>query len=279
VRIAGFALACIGVWFVAQPDSAQARPKGLGLAVLSGAGFGAFFVALGQVSAGADTSWPILTARLTSFFIILIAFFLSRQKFSLEASARPLAVGAGVMDTLGNAFYAIAAQAGRLDVAAVAEFGFPARAGADEVIDGFRLRFQGEGDVEKAARREYPGDLLEHVSRVIDMLEDVEHRDRVEVVIVIREPFGGPNPEHNALRISAGRGDGVPACIHSMHLELGALALDRLGHVPTTTADVEHAARPDGRQVIERVPQLQSLYVPGSGENRTGTPALRLIVE
>ena len=126
VRIVGFALACIGVWFVAQPDSAQARPKGLGLAVLSGLGFGAFFVALGQVSAGADTSWPILAARLTSFLIILITFFLSRQKFSLEPSARPLAVGAGVLDTLGNAFYAIAAQAGRLDVAAVLSSLYPA---------------------------------------------------------------------------------------------------------------------------------------------------------
>lgn len=126
VRIAGFVLACLGVWFVAQPDGAQGRPKGLGLAALSGLGFGAFFIALGQISPGADTSWPILAARLTSFAIILIAFFSSRQKFALEPSARPLAVGAGIMDTLGNAFYAIAAQAGRLDVAAVLSSLYPA---------------------------------------------------------------------------------------------------------------------------------------------------------
>ncbi len=126
VRIAGFALACLGVWFVAQPDGVQGRPKGLGLAALSGLGFGAFFIALGQISPDTDSSWPILSARITSFAIILITFFLSRQPFSLEPSARPLAIGAGVMDTLGNAFYALAAQAGRLDVAAVLSSLYPA---------------------------------------------------------------------------------------------------------------------------------------------------------
>jgi drug/metabolite transporter (DMT)-like permease len=96
LRILGFALACLGVWFVAQPDGGQGRPKGLGLAALSGLGFGAFFIALGQISPDTDSSWPILSARVTSFAIILIAFFSSRQAFSLEPSARLLAVGAGV---------------------------------------------------------------------------------------------------------------------------------------------------------------------------------------
>jgi drug/metabolite transporter (DMT)-like permease len=126
LRIAGFVLACLGVWFVAQPDGAQGRPKGLGLAVLSGLGFGAFFIALGQISPVTDSSWPILAARVTSFTVILIAFFSSRQTFMLEPSARPLAIGAGVMDTLGNAFFALAAQAGRLDVAAVLSSLYPA---------------------------------------------------------------------------------------------------------------------------------------------------------
>jgi drug/metabolite transporter (DMT)-like permease len=126
IRVIGFALACLGVWFVAQPDGVQGRPKGLGLAFLSGLGFGAFFIALGQISPDTDSSWPIFSARVTSFVIILVAFFISRQPFSLEASARPLAVGAGVLDTLGNAFYALAAQAGRLDVAAVLSSLYPA---------------------------------------------------------------------------------------------------------------------------------------------------------
>lgn len=126
LRIAGFVLACLGVWFVAQPDGSQGRPKGLGLAVLSGLGFGAFFIALGQISPVTDSSWPILAARVTSFTVILIAFFSSRQTFMLEPSARPLAIGAGVMDTLGNAFFALAAQAGRLDVAAVLSSLYPA---------------------------------------------------------------------------------------------------------------------------------------------------------
>lgn len=126
LRILGFVLACLGVWFVAQPEGARGRPKGLGMAALSGLGFGAFFIALGQLSEGADTSWPILAARVTSLVVVLIAFFSSRQKFALEPSTRPLAVGAGVLDTLGNAFYALAAQAGRLDVAAVLSSLYPA---------------------------------------------------------------------------------------------------------------------------------------------------------
>jgi drug/metabolite transporter (DMT)-like permease len=126
VRVLGFVLACAGVWFVAQPNGPQGRPRGLGLAAVSGLDFGVFFILLGNLSEGTDTSWPLVMVRLTSLVIILGVFLASRQAFRLEPSARPLAVGAGVMDTLGNAFYALAAQAGRLDVAAVLSSLYPA---------------------------------------------------------------------------------------------------------------------------------------------------------
>ena len=71
--------------------------------------------------------WPLVTARLTSLSMLFIVATATRQPRLAEVKNHvPLVVLVGVMEVGGNAFYALAAQAGRLDVAAVVSSLYPA---------------------------------------------------------------------------------------------------------------------------------------------------------
>jgi drug/metabolite transporter (DMT)-like permease len=134
-RLAGFALALGGIWLVARHGDGTAgpaadgaaRPSGLGLAVVAGAGFGAFFVLVARAGEG-GAFWPLAAARATSLLaVIALALVLRRAAAWVPpAASLPLVLLAGVLDTAGNAFFVLAAQAGRLDVAAVLASMYPA---------------------------------------------------------------------------------------------------------------------------------------------------------
>ena len=77
-QLAGFALAIAGVWIIARPEVSGGRPDGLGLAVLAGLGFGAFFILIDQVSEGA-VFWPLVAARGMSFVVLALIVMASRR--------------------------------------------------------------------------------------------------------------------------------------------------------------------------------------------------------
>ena len=125
-QLAGFALALVGIWLVARtPDGdAHTTRQGMLLALLSGVGFGSFFVLIAQVSPG-KVFFPLVVARSVSFMVALAAVTLQRQPLP-SPRANPVALLSGLLDTGGNVFYLLATQYTRLDVAAVLSSLYPA---------------------------------------------------------------------------------------------------------------------------------------------------------
>ena len=124
-QVGGFGLALLGVWLVSSNARVKIQFGELGLPAVAGLGFGLFFVLMDRVSAAA-IFWPLASAR-TVAVVVLAAFALGTRQLQLPAREHwPLTTLVGIFDAGGNAFFLLAAQAGRLDVAAVLSSLYPA---------------------------------------------------------------------------------------------------------------------------------------------------------
>ncbi len=124
-QMAGFGLALIAVWFISRADGVTLRLRALGLPLVAGLGFGAFFVLIDQASA-TSILWPVVAARAASISTLIGVAGLARQPAWPERRHLPLVALSGMLDAGGNAFFMLAAQAGRLDVASVLSSLYPA---------------------------------------------------------------------------------------------------------------------------------------------------------
>ena len=127
LRLGGFALALTGVWLLTAAGGGVARPgpRELLLPLLAGVSFGLFFVFIHRAS-GTGVLWPLTAARATSMGLLAA---IGGVMGTLRLPRHPvlgLTCLAGVLDTGGNAFFVLAAQAGRLDVASVLSSLYPA---------------------------------------------------------------------------------------------------------------------------------------------------------
>jgi drug/metabolite transporter (DMT)-like permease len=124
-QLTGFLLALVSLWLVGKTEGSSGRPKGLGLALLSGVGFGAYLILI-RMSGNTTVFWPLAVARAASslsaavFALCLGKFALPRQR-SLALSAL-----AGVFDVFGITLFVVATRYGRLDVTAVLASLYPA---------------------------------------------------------------------------------------------------------------------------------------------------------
>ncbi len=125
LQLGGFVLALVAIALISRPERTKGRPKGLGLALLAGCGFGCFFVLISRVNPSA-TFWPLAMARLTSVIVLLVMIRVRRQKILPKKSITILVILAGVLDALGNLFFLLATHVGRLDVAAILSSLYPA---------------------------------------------------------------------------------------------------------------------------------------------------------
>jgi drug/metabolite transporter (DMT)-like permease len=125
-QLFGFALAFLGIWFLSKSANAgeKAFKEGMVLALLSGIGFGGFFVFIAQVDKGQVFS-PVLVARTITLCIAFLMLKLRHIPIP-KLTSNPVALVAGVLDTGGNVFYLLATQFTRLDVAAVLASLYPA---------------------------------------------------------------------------------------------------------------------------------------------------------
>lgn len=125
LKLAGFGLALVGIWLVAGAGAAGQGRDGLGLALLAGCGFGVFFILVHRAGASA-VFWPLVAARLGSLGLVLPVALVRRQVQRLDLRLLVPVLLSGALDVAGNAFFVLAGQAGRLDVAAVLSSLYPA---------------------------------------------------------------------------------------------------------------------------------------------------------
>jgi len=127
MRLTGFALALVGVWLLTAAGGSveRARPRELVLPFLAGVSFGLFLVFIHRAG-GTGILWPLTAARGTSIAVLIAIGAMTRTLRLPGRSALALTVLAGLLDTGGNAFFVLAAQAGRLDVAGVLSSLYPA---------------------------------------------------------------------------------------------------------------------------------------------------------
>jgi drug/metabolite transporter (DMT)-like permease len=125
-QLAGLGVALAAVWFLSAADTGLQRNSGqLTLPLMAGVGFGLFFVCIDRASTS-GILWPLIMARLASLGIFTSILFTRRQMALPEKNQLACMVLAGIMDTAGNAFFALACQVGRLDVSAVLASMYPA---------------------------------------------------------------------------------------------------------------------------------------------------------
>lgn len=134
LQIAGFVTALLAIALISRPEREKGRPRGLGLALFSGTCFGLFFILISRVSPH-ETFWPLAIARLSSVVFLLLLALFRKSRASGEATAQervawravvPLICASGVLDSIGNTFFVLAAHSGRLDVASVLSSLYPA---------------------------------------------------------------------------------------------------------------------------------------------------------
>lgn len=119
-QVVGVLMALAGITLISR---VRARGGGgLGLAVVAGVAFGAFYVFLGQTQPGA-LFWPLVTSRFVSAGIMVA---LARRGPGLRPRS-PLWIGASsLLDALGNVLFVLAAQTGLLAEASVLSNLYPA---------------------------------------------------------------------------------------------------------------------------------------------------------
>lgn len=129
-QMIGFALALVAVWLFSGVGLKTAVPwTELGYAAVAGSGFALFFIFIDQIHDG-SLFWPLTAARAASVSLLSLWVLIQRkwvrpktavvtQNRSLSANQILLIALAGILDALGNAFFALSARSGRLDIAAV----------------------------------------------------------------------------------------------------------------------------------------------------------------
>ena len=126
--LAGIGVALLAVVLVSRPAQDQGLGRGgLGLAVVSGLGFGGYFVCMDQAAAaGAQTWWPIVASRSPATLLAVVAALAVGRLGEVRREPSWFMVGAGLGDVAGNAFFLMANAQGSLGIAAVIASQYPA---------------------------------------------------------------------------------------------------------------------------------------------------------
>lgn len=123
----GFALALLAVWLVSQTEMTSWRFNllDLRLPLLAGLFFGNYFLIIHRATLNAFW-WPLASARFAGFAAFGLYALIARKPALPPRDLWGFCIINGMLDIGGNAFYVLAAQAGRIDVAAVLGALYPA---------------------------------------------------------------------------------------------------------------------------------------------------------
>ena len=130
LTLIGFGFALFAVWMVSQGEGGVkdilSHLSDLKLPLLAGIGFGGYFILMHNATDEGALLWAMTGSRTASVILISIYMLVTRTSFRIEdRSSYPVIGVNGVLDLTGNAFFILAAQAGRLDVASVLSSLYP----------------------------------------------------------------------------------------------------------------------------------------------------------
>jgi drug/metabolite transporter (DMT)-like permease len=116
--LTGFVFALTAVWLISGGVGLEIQPKKIRLPFLAGVGFGLFFIFLHQGSSS-SIFWTLVATRIASISSLLIFSIITRQPWMPTRDSWLPIIMSSILDSAGNAFYALSARMGRMDVAAV----------------------------------------------------------------------------------------------------------------------------------------------------------------
>jgi drug/metabolite transporter (DMT)-like permease len=127
VKLVGFVVALAAIWMIAQEAGEKSqllRLSDLRLPLISGLCFGAYFILI-HLATRETVLAPMLISRAVGTFTVAIFMLVRRESWRVSRPAWPFIIFNGVLDIGGNAFYILAGQNGRLDVASVLSSLYP----------------------------------------------------------------------------------------------------------------------------------------------------------
>jgi drug/metabolite transporter (DMT)-like permease len=126
----GFGLALSAIWLISQGDESHRfhleRLSDLRLPLLSGLGFGSYFILMHYATSGVpSTLWPMIASRSGGTLLLLGFLLIRRDSFAIAREAWAGVTANAVFDVGGNFFYLLALRSGRLDISAVLSSLYP----------------------------------------------------------------------------------------------------------------------------------------------------------
>lgn len=126
LQVAGFFVAFVAIWLLsASGKSEQTQGRQLGFPVTAGLGFGLSFILYDQ-AVEQTVLWPLIAGRSASIALLIALLLIFRTGAIPPKHNYPIVCLAGILETAGIIFYALAAQTGRLDISAVLASMYPA---------------------------------------------------------------------------------------------------------------------------------------------------------
>jgi drug/metabolite transporter (DMT)-like permease len=122
-RIAGMLLALLAVILVSRADGGGSR-RDVGLGLLAGFGIAVFNIGVSRFSPG-QVFAPLTIVRASEGLLCVAIVVAGRRPWRVGRPILPLVILVGALDMGGNAFYILATQAGRLDVATILSSLYP----------------------------------------------------------------------------------------------------------------------------------------------------------
>lgn len=124
IPVIGFFLAAIGLWLITRAEDGN-TPEGIGLALLAGTGFAAFYLCVRQASDG-SAFWIATFTRTGGLLITGLIVLMQREFSDITAAGVRWGILTGCVDSIGTILFVRASQTGRLDEAVVISSLYPA---------------------------------------------------------------------------------------------------------------------------------------------------------
>ena len=124
VVLVGIAFALCAVVLVSRAPGPAGSRSGIELAIVAGTGIGLFNILAGELPDG-QVFAPLVVVKVAAAIVIVAAIVVGARTWRLPRAILPVAIAVGLFDMAGNAFYVLATQAGRLDVAAILSSLYP----------------------------------------------------------------------------------------------------------------------------------------------------------